>query len=144
MMDSVQFLRIRIPPYEEIEEDLVLPPWPKRVGTIEEKIHIDRTYLDGLADIIALRRSLVDRFRGASEVMKYLYMNQTLLEEYPAYAQDIYSYAEKYMKRADDLEASGHDETAIYKVTERVKYYGMKLCLTITAIQDDTSRSSLS
>ena len=136
-MDPVHLLRIRIPPFEEIEQDLVLPPWPKRLGTMEEKLLIDRNYVEALGDIIALRRYMDDRLRGASEVMKYLYKNPGILEEYPDYAEDMYFYAEKYMKRAEDLETPEEGATTIYRVKDRVKYYGIKLRATIVVILEN-------
>jgi hypothetical protein len=133
-MDPVHMLRIRIPPFEEPEQDLVIPAWPKREGTLEEKLLIDRDYVEALGDLIALRRSMEDRVTCASEVMKYLYKYPDLLEHYPDFAEDMYFYAEKYMIRADNLETPDEDTTTIHRLKERVRYYGAKLRATIVVI----------
>ena len=117
----------------------MLPPWPKRLGTLEEKLLIDRDYVERLADIIALRRYIEDRVRCASEVMKYLYKNPDLLEQYPEFAEEMYSYAEKYMNRADELAIPEEGATTIYTLKERVRYYGMKLCNTIVMLQQNSN-----
>jgi hypothetical protein len=124
--DPVHLLRIRIPPFQEIEEDLVFPPWPKK-STPEA----DGDYLDLLFDIIDCRKKLRDRVYGASEVMKYLYNRPALCEHDLGYAQTMVNYINEYMALAGDIEYHPDDETTrreyISRIKNRITYYGRRL-----------------
>lgn len=124
--DPIHLLRIRIPPFQEPEEDLVLPKWPKRMGTHEDRTRTDQLYLERLVELAAGRATLQDRIHVASEILKYVYTYPSLCREYHAYANEMDAYAEKYMDLAEEVLHSDTSRTES-RVKARVLHYGTKV-----------------
>ena len=68
--DPVHELRIRIPPFKEIEDHLVIPAWPRRFGSDENKLRIDVNYINMLVALEDSRKELRDQLHVSSEIMK--------------------------------------------------------------------------
>jgi hypothetical protein len=129
LADPVHQLRICIPPFEEIEERLVIPPWPPRRGTLAQRLETDRVYIDLLDTIKGGRLLERDRLHVASEILKYVHNHPEFCANTLDYAHRIYFAAERYIEGAEKLEADdwSSPHLSVEHIRQRVYYYGQKV-----------------
>lgn len=128
-VDPVHELRIRIPPFQEIEDHLVIPAWPRRLGTDENKLRIDLNYINMLLMLEESRKELRDQLHVSSEIMKYLYTYSRTCSAQLDLAHKIYFKVGADMGAAEDIEDGYTSTTKVSaeRIRQRVYYYGRKL-----------------
>lgn len=126
--DPVQELRIRIPPFEEIEEHLAIPKWPQRRGSLAQRVKIDTEYIEELYALKHLRQLERDQLHVASEILKYVYNHPEFYNNALDYAHKIYYAAERYIEQAEHLENDDCASATLSaeQIAQRVFYYGQK------------------
>lgn len=91
-------LRIRIPPFEEIEENFYIPYWPTYPAncTTDAKRLIDSAYAKELMQLIEARKSDDDKAEVSCELLTFLYHRTTLLVISPAFRATVRARALDY------------------------------------------------
>ena len=122
-------LRIRIPPFQDIEEHLTIPKWPSRRGTLEQRLSIDKAYIDSLETLNSVRQLERDKLHVASEILKYVHNHPEFYQNTLDYAHWIYFAAERYIGRAENLEDDDYSSSHLTaeQIAQRVFYYGQKV-----------------
>lgn len=125
----VEQLRIRIPPFEEIEEQLAIPKWPSRRGTLEQRLSTDKEYIDSLDTLKSVRQLERDKLHVASEILKYVHNHPEFYKNTLDYAHMIYFAAERYIQRAENLgnDDCGSSHLTAEQIAQRVFYYAQKV-----------------
>ena len=129
LADPVHQLRICIPPFKEVEERLVIPPWPPRRGTLKERLKADMSYIDLLDTMKSARLLERDKLHVASEILKYVHNHPEFCANTLDYAHRIYFAAERYIERAEKLEedAWSSPHMSVEDIRQRIYYYAQKV-----------------